>query len=152
MIRLDGEAGVLEALVDADGMERAHARAANTTPPAQDLGRNLFALNRSVVTPADQGALSISCGPPSPTGELGIRCRIRTRRAIARRPRRRTKRKTPERATAESTSMTIAQHQQQAEHLLRDAGILPGRHRRQRGAGDAPSPTPCSRAACAASS
>ena len=35
----------------------------DSTPPSQDLGRNLFAINRSVATPADEGALSISCGP-----------------------------------------------------------------------------------------
>ena len=33
MIRLDGEAGTLEALVDADGMERAQPRAATPRPP-----------------------------------------------------------------------------------------------------------------------
>jgi phosphogluconate dehydratase len=63
MIRLDGEAGVLEVLVDAaEWNERAPAR--DTTPPAWDLGRNLFAINRLVATPADEGALSISCGAP----------------------------------------------------------------------------------------
>jgi phosphogluconate dehydratase len=62
-IRVDGEAGTLEALVDAAEWESREA-AADTTPPADDLGRNLFALNRAQVTPADQGAVSISCGPP----------------------------------------------------------------------------------------
>ena len=63
MVRLDAEAGTLEALVP---LEEWNARelAPNTTPAALDLGRNLFAINRDVVTPADQGALSISCGPP----------------------------------------------------------------------------------------
>lgn len=64
LIRLDGEAGVLEALVDA-GEWNARGAAADTTQPAWDLGRNLFAVNRAVVTPADEGALSISCGAPT---------------------------------------------------------------------------------------
>ncbi|MCY7354228.1 MAG: phosphogluconate dehydratase [Lysobacter sp.] len=64
VIRLDGEAGVLEALVDAVEWN-ARTLDIDTTPPAHDLGRNLFAINRAVVTPADQGALSISCGPPT---------------------------------------------------------------------------------------
>ncbi len=65
IIRLDGEAGTLEVLVDAQEWN-ARELAPDTTPSAQDLGRNLFAINRQVVTPADQGALSISCGPPTP--------------------------------------------------------------------------------------
>ena len=64
MIRLDGEAGVLEALVDAAEWTRREP-ARDTTPPAWDLGRNLFALNRRFATPADEGALSISCGAPA---------------------------------------------------------------------------------------
>jgi len=62
MIRLDGEAGVLEVLVPADEWQ---ARSVDTdsTPAAHDLGRNLFANSRLLVTPADQGAISISCGP-----------------------------------------------------------------------------------------
>ena len=68
MIRLDGEAGVLEALVDAAEWD-ARGIAPNTAPSAHDIGRNLFALNRAMVTPADRGALSISCGPPSPEGD-----------------------------------------------------------------------------------
>jgi phosphogluconate dehydratase len=62
MIRLDGEAGVLEVLVPADEW-LARSIDIDTTPAAHDLGRNLFANNRLLVTPADQGALSISCGP-----------------------------------------------------------------------------------------
>ena len=58
----------LEALVDAAEWD-ARESAPNTAPSAHDLGRNLFALNRAMVTPADQGALSISCGPPSPDGD-----------------------------------------------------------------------------------
>lgn len=69
IIRLDGEAGVLEALVDADEWN-ARTLAPNTTPHAQDLGRNLFAYNRAMVGPADRGALSISCGPPSADGSV----------------------------------------------------------------------------------
>jgi phosphogluconate dehydratase len=69
IIRLDGEAGVLEALVDADEWN-ARTLAPNTTPHAQDLGRNLFAYNRAMVGPADRGALSISCGPPSANGSV----------------------------------------------------------------------------------
>jgi len=63
IIRLDGEQGVLEALVDIAEWN-ARGLDADTTPPAYDIGRNLFANSRAVVTPADQGALSISCGPP----------------------------------------------------------------------------------------
>jgi len=59
LIRLDGEAGVLEVLVDAAHWS-ARVAARNTTPPAMDLGRNLFAVNRMMATPADEGALSIS--------------------------------------------------------------------------------------------
>ncbi len=40
----------------------------NTAPAAHDLGRNLFAVNRRVVGPADQGAMSISCGPAAADG------------------------------------------------------------------------------------
>ena len=69
MLRLDGEAGVLEALVDAAEWS-ARDIAANTTLSASDIGRNLFAFNRQLVGPADQGAVSISCGPPSPTGDV----------------------------------------------------------------------------------
>ncbi|WP_411831897.1 phosphogluconate dehydratase [Pseudoxanthomonas mexicana] len=67
MIRLDAEAGTLEALVPADEWD-ARELAPNTTPAGLDMGRNLFAINREVVTPADQGALSISCGPPHGNG------------------------------------------------------------------------------------
>ena len=67
IIRLDGEAGTLEVLVDAaEWAARAHAP--NTAPAANDLGRNLFAVNRLVVGPADQGAVSISCGPVAADG------------------------------------------------------------------------------------
>ncbi len=67
IVRLDAEAGVLEALVPAEEWN-AREQAPNTSPAALDLGRNLFAVSRDVVTPADQGALSISCGPPYHNG------------------------------------------------------------------------------------
>ena len=65
MIRLDGEAGILDVLVAADEWQL-RGNAIDSTPQLQDLGRNLFAINRAMVTPADQGALSISCGPVLP--------------------------------------------------------------------------------------
>ncbi len=68
MIRLDAAAGTLEVLIDADEWN-ARAHAPNTAPAAHDIGRNLFAWSRNLVTPADQGALSISCGPPTPEGD-----------------------------------------------------------------------------------
>jgi phosphogluconate dehydratase len=65
MILLDAEAGVLEAQVDAEEW-KLRTLAPDTARPSHDLGRNLFALNRAQVSPADQGAVSISCGPPTP--------------------------------------------------------------------------------------
>ncbi len=67
LVRLDGEAGTLEALVDAAEWD-ARDLAPNTSHCAWDIGRNLFAFNRAMVSPADQGALSISCGPPARDG------------------------------------------------------------------------------------
>jgi len=67
MVRLDSETGVLQVLVDAAEWN-ARDCAGNTTRPAHDLGRNLFAFSRAMVGPADQGALSISCGPPAHDG------------------------------------------------------------------------------------
>ena len=67
IIRLDGEAGTLEVLIDAAEWA-AREQAPNTAPAANDLGRNLFAINRLVVGPADQGAISISCGPAASDG------------------------------------------------------------------------------------
>lgn len=67
IVRLDGEAGTLEVLVDAAEWA-ARTQAPNTAPAANDLGRNLFALNRQMVGPADQGAISISCGPATADG------------------------------------------------------------------------------------
>ena len=67
LIRLDGEGGTLEALVDADEWAARQA-AADTAPAPTDYGRNLFGFNRANVSPADQGALSISCGPATTDG------------------------------------------------------------------------------------
>ena len=67
IIRLDAEAGTLEALVDAAEWASRDI-APNTSPAALDLGRNLFAVSRDVVTPADRGAMSISCGLPHHDG------------------------------------------------------------------------------------
>ncbi|MES5814469.1 phosphogluconate dehydratase [Pseudoxanthomonas sp. Soil82] len=67
IVRLDSEAGTLEVLVDAAEFA-AREVAANTSPALHDLGRNLFANSRALVGPADQGALSISCGPPAHDG------------------------------------------------------------------------------------
>jgi phosphogluconate dehydratase len=65
ILRIDGVNGELEAMVDAAEFA-ARTPDRDTTPPAQDLGRNLFAFNRANATPADQGGLSISCGPLLP--------------------------------------------------------------------------------------
>jgi phosphogluconate dehydratase len=68
IVRVDAEAGTLEVLVDAAEFN-ARDVAANTSPGAHDLGRNLFAHSRALVGPADQGALSISCGPATHDGD-----------------------------------------------------------------------------------
>lgn len=70
VLRVDGEAGVLQVLVDAD-VWAARQPATDTSPPAHDTGRNLFAFSRAMVSPADEGALSISCGPPLHTDHHG---------------------------------------------------------------------------------
>jgi phosphogluconate dehydratase len=62
LLRLDGEAGTLEVLLDAAEFA-ARECARDTTPPGLDIGRNLFAYSRATASPADQGGLSISCGP-----------------------------------------------------------------------------------------
>ena len=67
LVRLDSEAGTLEVLVDTVEFN-AREVSANTSPGGHDLGRNLFTHNRAQVGPADQGALSISCGPPGNHG------------------------------------------------------------------------------------
>ncbi|HHW4679712.1 MAG TPA: phosphogluconate dehydratase [Xylella sp.] len=69
LLSLDGEAGTLEALVPATEWAR-RTPAPNTATTSNDLGRNLFTINRQVVGPADQGALSISCGPILPDERL----------------------------------------------------------------------------------
>ncbi|RPE81490.1 phosphogluconate dehydratase [Vulcaniibacterium tengchongense] len=61
-MRVDLEAGVLEALVEPDLLASRPA-AMPRTEGGVDLGRGLFAHNRANVTPADQGALSISLAP-----------------------------------------------------------------------------------------
>jgi phosphogluconate dehydratase len=73
IVRIDADAGLLDALVDAAEFA-ARSADADSTPPAQDLGRNLFAFNRAMASPADQGALSISCGPllPDRHGEQDV--------------------------------------------------------------------------------
>lgn len=67
IVRLDGEAGTLEALVDPAAWA-ARLPAASTATAGSDLGRTLFAHNRRQVGRADQGALSISCGPARTDG------------------------------------------------------------------------------------
>jgi phosphogluconate dehydratase len=69
IIRLDGEAGTLQVLVTAEEWATRQP-AASTAVNGSDLGRNLFAINRQVVGPADQGAISISCGPLHADGSL----------------------------------------------------------------------------------
>jgi phosphogluconate dehydratase len=64
-IELDGEAGVLTVHVAGDEWA-ARLPAPHRVPPADDCGRNLFAVSRAVASPADEGALSISCGPMLP--------------------------------------------------------------------------------------
>jgi len=69
MIVLDGEAGTLEVKVSATEWA-ARELAPNTAPAGHDMGRNLFAINRQVVGPADQGAISIGCGPMAADGTI----------------------------------------------------------------------------------
>ena len=69
MLLLDGETGVLTVLIS-DQEWAAREVAPNTAPTGRDMGRNLFALNRRMVGPADQGAISISCGPLTADGGL----------------------------------------------------------------------------------
>ncbi len=67
IVRLDGEAGTLQVLIDADEWD-SRTLAPDTAPAPTDFGRNLFGFNRANVSPADRGALSISCGPASADG------------------------------------------------------------------------------------
>ncbi|KRG47413.1 phosphogluconate dehydratase [Stenotrophomonas panacihumi] len=69
IIVLDGEAGTLEVKVSATEWA-ARELAPNTAPAGHDMGRNLFAINRQVVGPADQGAISIGCGPMAADGTI----------------------------------------------------------------------------------
>jgi phosphogluconate dehydratase len=62
LIVLDCEGGTLDVRV-AEAEWQSRSPAANTAPAGQDLGRALFARSRECVGPADEGALSISCGP-----------------------------------------------------------------------------------------
>jgi phosphogluconate dehydratase len=73
IVLVDGEHGVLEARVDAAEFA-ARRTELDSTPAAQDFGRNLFAFNRAMASPADHGALSISCGPllPERHGEQDV--------------------------------------------------------------------------------
>ena len=66
MILVDCEAGRLEARVP-DAIWNERRPASNSAPAGADIGRALFAFSRAQVGPADEGALSISCGaPPMP--------------------------------------------------------------------------------------
>ncbi|MDG2524392.1 phosphogluconate dehydratase [Stenotrophomonas sp. HITSZ_GD] len=69
VIVLDGEAGTLEVKVSAAEWA-SRELAPNTAPAGHDIGRNLFAINRQVVGPADQGAISIGCGPMAADGTI----------------------------------------------------------------------------------
>lgn len=62
MIHLDGETGSLQALVEEE-IWNERACAIDSNPAEPGLGRLLFGHNRTHVTAADQGALSISCCP-----------------------------------------------------------------------------------------
>lgn len=61
-ILLDAEAGRLEVQLDADRFA-ARTPASRSALADEDLGRCLFAGHRAVVGSAEEGALSISCGP-----------------------------------------------------------------------------------------
>jgi phosphogluconate dehydratase len=63
MIVVDCEGGRLEALVSEEVWNERRP-AMNTAPAGADIGRALFAFSRAQVGPADEGALSISCGAP----------------------------------------------------------------------------------------
>ena len=63
-IRIDGEAGTLEACWSPPRNGKRARRRSTPRRRRAAWACNLFALNRALVTPADRGALSISCGPP----------------------------------------------------------------------------------------
>ena len=68
IILLDCENGRLDVRIGEDEW-KTRRPAANSAPAGQDIGRALFAYSRANVGPADEGALSISCGPMSaPSG------------------------------------------------------------------------------------
>jgi phosphogluconate dehydratase len=71
-IELDAAAGRLQALVDAASFA-ARTPAARALAPGAGLGRSLFAGNRAAVGSAEEGALSISCGPAHPVAERNAR-------------------------------------------------------------------------------
>jgi phosphogluconate dehydratase len=62
LVLLDAEAGRLEIRIEAQVLA-AREPAQRREPAYLDLGRSLFAGNRAAVGSAEQGALSISCGP-----------------------------------------------------------------------------------------
>lgn len=62
IICLDAEKGRLDVLLSDQELSKREV-APNTAMEGSSLGRSLFAINRQAVLPADQGALSISCGP-----------------------------------------------------------------------------------------
>ena len=62
-VLLDCDAGRLDVLLSAQEWA-ARRPAPDTAPAGHDVGRMLFASSRALVGPADEGALSISCGPP----------------------------------------------------------------------------------------
>jgi phosphogluconate dehydratase len=63
IVLIDSEGGFLQVQVEAAIWNR-RGIASNTAPPGNDLGRALFGLSRAYCGPADEGALSISCGVP----------------------------------------------------------------------------------------
>jgi len=72
LMLLDCEVGRLEAIVPEQEWA-ARQPAPDTAPAGYDIGRMLFASNRAMVGPADEGALSISCGPPPAPAEASQR-------------------------------------------------------------------------------
>ena len=63
MLIVDGDAGSLLVDIDVDAWSR-RLPMPNTAVAGNDLGRALFGLSRAFAGPADEGALSISCGAP----------------------------------------------------------------------------------------
>jgi len=71
-ILVDCDAGRLEVLVPAEEWNTRRP-ALDTAPAGADTGRALFASSRAQVGPADEGALSISCGAPVPSSSADDR-------------------------------------------------------------------------------